>query len=109
MAYDDGLAERIRAQIGDPPALVEKEMFGGLSFLIGGNMSVGVIGEELCVRVGKDGHDEAAARPGARIMDFTSRPMRGWIMVTPDGFADDATLASWVDQGMAYAESLPAK
>ena len=109
MAYDLDLADRIRARIGEHPALVEKEMFGGIAFMIGGNMAVGVVGEELMVRVGKDAHDEAVARPGARTMAFTSRPMLGWISVSPEGFRDDTSMGRWVDQGVAFAESLPPK
>lgn len=109
MAYDEGLAERIRAKIGAHPGLVEKQMFGGLSFLIHGNMAVGVIGDELCVRVGKEGHDEALTRSGARIFDFTGRPMPGWIMVAPEAVGEDGDLVVWIDAGTAYAESLPTK
>ena len=109
MAYDEGLAVRIRAEIGDHPALDEKHMFGGLSFLIDGNMAVGVIGDELCVRVGRDGHDDAVARPGARIFDFSGRPMVGWIMVDPAAIGEDADLRSWIDIGVSYAETLPPK
>jgi streptomycin 6-kinase len=61
------------------------------------------------VRVGKDAHDEAVARPGARIFDMSARPMRGWVVVDPEGLVDDATLAAWIDQGVAYAVSLPPK
>ena len=108
MAYDERLAARIRERIGDHPGLAEKEMFGGIAFLIGGNMAVGVTRDELMVRVGKDAHDEALSRPGARTLDFPGRPMAGWINVAPD-VLDDATLAAWIDQGIAYAESLPTK
>ena len=109
MAYDEALAARVRSRIGDHPALSEKEMFGGIAFMVGGNMAVGVNGEELMVRVGKDAHDEAVARRGARVMDFTRKPMRGWISVAHVGFADDEALSTWVDQGVAFAESLPPK
>ena len=109
MSYDQGLAERIRARIGDHPARSEREMFGGLAFMIGGNMAVGVNGDELMVRVGRSAHDEAVAKPGARTMDFTSRPMRGWISVDARGFREDEALDAWVDAGVSYAESLPAK
>ena len=105
MSYDDALAERIRRRIGDHPGLVEKRMFGGLAFLIDGRMSVGVAGNELMVRVGKEAHDAYVSRPGARIMDFTSRPLRGWIAVAPEGFASDADLDVWIDQGLACAEA----
>lgn len=109
MAYAQQLAHDVRTRIGDHPGLTEREMFGGIAFMIGGNMAVGVTGSELMVRVGKDAHDEAVSRPGARIFDFSARPMRGWIAVEPEGFASDGDLQGWVDQGVAYAESLPPK
>jgi TfoX/Sxy family transcriptional regulator of competence genes len=109
MAYDELLAARVRARIGDHPGLTEREMFGGIAFIIGGNMAVGVHGDDLMVRVGKAGHDAAVTRPGARIMDFTARPMVGWITVTPEGFTRDGDLDAWVDLGVAFAGSLPAK
>ncbi len=109
MAYDQSLATRIRSRIGTHPALTEREMFGGIAFMIGGNMAVGVHGDDLMVRVGKAGHDAAVARPGARIMDFTARPMVGWITVTAEGIVADADLDAWVDMGVTFAASLPAK
>jgi hypothetical protein len=77
--------------------------------MIDGNMAVGVSGDELMVRVGKEAHDEAAALPGARIFDMGSRPMRGWLKVGGEGLATEDKFRSWVDRGVAYAESLPAK
>jgi len=109
MAYNQHLADDIRARIGNHPSLTEREMFGGIAFMIGGNMAVGVSGDELMVRVGKDAHDQAVAKPGARIFDLSARPMRGWVVVAPKGFATDAALDAWVDQGVAYAETLPPK
>ena len=109
MAYDEHLAERLRDHLAGVPDVSEKQMFGGLSFLVGGNMAVGIIGDELCVRVGKENHDEAMAQAGARIMDFTGRPMQGWIMVGTDGIAEDAELAGWVERGVGFASSLPPK
>ena len=109
MAYSAGLADDIRARIGAHPGLSEREMFGGIAFMIGRNMAVGVAGNELMVRVGKDAHDESVARPGARTFDMSARPMRGWIVVAPEGIADDAALDAWIAQGVAYAESLPPK
>jgi hypothetical protein len=109
MAYDTGLADRIRARIGPHPGLSEREMFGGIAFMIDGNMAVGVSSDELMVRVGKDAHEEAVRRPGARTFDMGARPMQGWISVIPDGFDADEAFFSWVDQGVAFAESLPAK
>ena len=87
----------------------EREMFGGIAFMISGNMAVGVSGEELMVRVGKDAHEQAVARPGARTFDMGARPMTGWINVTDDGYDSEEDFGYWVDQGVAYAESLPAK
>lgn len=109
MAYDEALAQRIRSRIGEHPGLSERKMFGGIVFMIGGNMAVGVNDSDLMVRVGKDGHTEAVARPGARVMDFTNRPMKGWVWVAPAGFSDDERLSEWIAQGVAFAEGLPAK
>lgn len=109
MAYDEKLAERIRNCLEGVAGIEEKKMFGGLSFLLDGNMSVGVINDELMVRVGKDVHDELVELPGARIMDFTGRPMKGWLVVGGAGIADDGSLAAWVDRGTDYASNLPRK
>lgn len=109
MAYDLGLAEDVRAHIGTRADVTEKTMFGGLAFLIGGNMAVGVNGADLMVRVGKDDHEEAIARPGARTMDFTGRPMEGWVVVAPEGTSNDAALEAWIEQGIAFAAGLPPK
>jgi len=103
MAYDPGLAFRLRELLNERRDVVEKEMFGGLAFLLAGSMSVGVVGEDLLVRVGPERHDVALARPQARIMDFTGRPMKGWIFVGPSGVEDDAALASWVEWGVETA------
>lgn len=109
MAYSDELAQRIRDEIGDHPALEEKQMFGGIAFMVHGNMSVGVSGEDLMVRVGKENHDEAIDQPHARIFDMGARPMKGWVLVDPAGTTDDDDLARWIDVGVTHAESLPAK
>lgn len=77
--------------------------------MVAGNMAVGVSGNELMVRVGKDAHDEAVALPGARIFDLSSRPMRGWIVVASEGIATDAELETWIQKGILFAESLPPK
>lgn len=109
MAYDEQLADEIRTVVADHPGVSEREMFGGIAFLINGNMAVGVSGRELMVRVGKDHHDEAVARAGARTFDMGSRPMRGWVSVSEEGFGTEGDLRAWVLQGVAFAESLPAK
>lgn len=109
MAYDEGLAERIRERLGADPEISEKRMFGGLAFLHRGNMAVGVTGDDLMVRVGPDATDTALARPGARIFDMTGRPMRGWVVVDGTAVAEDEALGAWVDEGRAFAAGLPPK
>ncbi|MEV6106550.1 TfoX/Sxy family protein [Streptomyces sp. NPDC051940] len=109
MAYDEGLAERIRERLGAEPGVTEKRMFGGIAFLYQGNMAVGVTGDDLMVRVGPDAADAALARPGARVFDMTGRPMRGWVVVAGDAVAEDDALGDWVDEGRAFAATLPPK
>jgi TfoX/Sxy family transcriptional regulator of competence genes len=109
MAFDEGLAQRIREHLAGTAGLSEKKMFGGLSFLVGGNMCVGVIGEELIVRVGLDGTEAALARPGSRLFDFSGRPMQGWVTVDPAVLDADEVLAGWVDQGLGFVRTLPPK
>ncbi|MFG2973889.1 TfoX/Sxy family protein [Streptomyces sp. NPDC048331] len=109
MTYDEGLAQRIREQLGERPDITEKRMFGGLSFLLGGHMSVGVVGDELIARVGPDRAEEALARPEARPMDFTGRPMRGWVTVAGPALAEDSVLRHWVTTAVAFACTLPPK
>ena len=109
MAYDEGLAERVRGILADEAGLSEKRMFGGLAFLLGGNMSVGVVKDELMIRVGKLAYDNLIGQPHARKMDFTGRPMKGFIFVGGDGLEEDADLKRWVDHGVSFARSLPKK
>lgn len=109
MAYDQELAERIRAVIGNPASLTEREMFGGVGFMIHGNMAVGVIENDLMVRIAKDQTDQLLAEPGARVFDFTGRPMKGWLLVGSKGFSTDQAFEQWVRRGVEYALSLPAK
>ena len=109
MTYDEGLAERIRQHLGDDPGVAEKRMFGGIAFLLHGNMAVGVTGDDLMVRVGPDATDAALARPGARLFDMTGRPMRGWVVVDPSAVTEDEALGEWIDEGYAFAAGLPAK
>ena len=103
MPYDEGLAQRIRELLDDDPRIGEKRMFGGVAFLANGNMAIGIIRDELMVRVGRDAHDAAVALPHARAMDFTGRPMRGFVQVAPPGFAEDADLRAWLERGIACA------
>jgi hypothetical protein len=109
MAYDEGLAERLRETLAGEPGLVEKAMFGGVGYLLDGNMAVGIIGDDLVVRVGPKAHEEALTRPAARQFDMTGRPMKGWVVVDAAGLEDDAAYEEWVRLGVAFARSLPAK
>ncbi len=109
MAFDEGLAQRVREVLEDRHDVVEKRMFGGLAFMVKGHMTVGVNGEELMVRVGKDGYDSALARPGAREMDFTGRALKGFVYVSHDGHASDPDLEDWISRALSHTESLPPK
>jgi len=109
MAYDVVLAERVREALGERPGLVEKKMFGGIGFMLQGNMACGVNKEDLIVRVGPERYEQALAKPYARPFDFAGRPMKGSVMVAPDGYESDSAIESWVQQGADFALSLPAK
>jgi TfoX/Sxy family transcriptional regulator of competence genes len=109
MAYDEGLAQRIREALDEPPGFVEKKMFGGIGFMLQGNLACGVIGDELIVRVGPDRYEHALAKPHTRPFDFTGRPMTGWITLAPGGYESDNDLRRWVEQGINFAKSLPPK
>jgi TfoX/Sxy family transcriptional regulator of competence genes len=109
MAYDEGLAERIREALGDRPGVSERKMFGGLAFMVDGHMACGVMGEDLMARVGPDGYDEALGEPHARPMDFTGRPLTGMVYVAAEGIEDDAALAEWVERTTRFVATLPPK
>jgi hypothetical protein len=110
MTFDERLATRIRSRLGKRAGLTEKKMFGGLAFLIRGNMCCGVHGDEMIVRLAAEETDAALAKPGARIFDLSGgRPMKGWILVGGTALASDASLGKWIDIAAAYAEALPAR
>ena len=109
MAYDEGLAQRIRETLADADGLSERRMFGGIAFMLHGNMAVGISGDELMVRVGPEAYEDALAQPHARVFDMTGRVMRGWVVVAAAGIADDGALDVWVRRGADYARSLPPK
>lgn len=109
MAYDEAVADRIRKLLANQKSLGERKMFGGLAFMVNGHMAVGVNAGNLMVRVGPDAHAGALAQPHARPMDFTGRPMKGFVFVDPPGYADDKALATWVDRGVVFVTSLPPK
>jgi TfoX/Sxy family transcriptional regulator of competence genes len=109
MAFNETLADRIRKKLRKRTGVAEKRMFGGLAFLLNGNMSVGIHGEELIVRVHPAETDAALAEPHTRVFDLTGRPMKGWILVATPGLSDEKTLGKWIRRGTDYAASLPAK
>lgn len=109
MAYDEGLAQRIREVLGELPGLVEKKMFGGVGFMVGGNLACGVNKNDLIVRIGSERYEEALTQPHARVFDLTGRPMTGWVTIAPEGYESDDALKGWVQQGIDFALSLPAK
>jgi TfoX/Sxy family transcriptional regulator of competence genes len=108
MAYDDVLAQRVRDRMLDSAGVSEKKMFGGLAFLTSGNMTVGVHGDDLIVRIDPDAMDAMLAEPGVRPFDMTGRPMRGWILVASEGLSDDE-LERWIEQARSYVHTLPPK
>lgn len=110
MAYDEALADRIRQLLADEPDVTEQRMFGGLAFLVSGNMSVTAIGQGgLMVRIHPDETDTLVATAHARRFEMRGREMRGWLQVDPEGLRTQRQLAPWVTRGVAYARTLPAK
>ena len=109
MAYDEGLAERIRSELSSRGDVVEKKTFGGLCFMVAGNMCCGIVGDTLMARVGPDQYDACLAEKHAREMDFTGRAMKGMVYVSPDGVDADADLAKWLGRCLAFVATLPAK
>lgn len=109
MAYDEGLAQRVRETLNEPPGLVEKKMFGGVGYMLHGNMACGVYKDKLIVRVGPEGHAGAMSRPHTAPFDITGRAMKGWVMVEAAGYESDDDLKEWVQLGVDFALTLPSK
>lgn len=109
MAFDEKLADRIRAIVGKDQRVAEKRMFGGVAWMLAGNMFVGVSKDDLMVRVGPDAHDDAMREPHVRIMDFTGRPMRGYVFVGAAGLKTDEALAKWIARATKFVTTLPVK
>jgi TfoX/Sxy family transcriptional regulator of competence genes len=109
MAYDEQLAARVLAALGDREGVTERKMFGGLCLMLRGNMCVGVERDRLMVRVGPERYSEALARANASLMDFTGKPLKGFVYVSAAGVASDADLREWVQLGVDFAGSLPVK
>ncbi len=109
MAFDDALASRVRSLVSGIPGVSEKKMFGGLAFLISGNMGLGVHGSELIVRTNPAETAAALAKSGVRIFDLSGKPMNGWLLISSSALGSKKALAAWVTKGVEYAQSLPAK
>ena len=109
MTEDEVLIERIRPLLGGRAGFSEKKMFGGVCFLINGNMCLGTWKGSLIVRLGKDRHEETLARPHTRPANITGRVMTGWALVEPAGIRSERDLETWVGEAAAFAASLPAK
>lgn len=109
MAYNLTVAEQIRRELHGLPGLKEKQMFGGVAFMLHGNMACGVIGDEMIVRVGSEGYAEALGIEGARPFDMTGRPMTGWVAISGAGLDNENNFRDWVRRGVDFAQSLPPK
>ncbi len=108
MPYDEKLADRIRAIVGDTPGVTERKMFGGIAFMHRGNMFCGIVREDLMARVGPEAYEDALSQPHARPMDFTGRPMKGMVYVEAPGIKGQE-LKAWVNRTLSFVETLPPK
>ena len=109
MAYDELLAERVRSNLASQSAISERKMFGGLAFMAGGHMFVGVLGNVLMARVGPERYAQELTRSHVRVMDFTGKPMKGYVFVDPPGFAKESDLSAWIKTCIDFVQTLPAK
>src|SRR3990172_8113686 len=109
MAFSEALAQRVRTVLYPLAAAQEKRMFGGLALMVSGNMTVGVIQDDLIVRVGLKNYQAALDKPGADLFSLTHKPMAGWIMVAPDGHQTDEDLKYWIELALEFVKTLPAK
>ena len=108
MTYNAGIADRVVKGLEGREGLTKRKMFGGITFMLNGNMCCGVTNDDLMVRVGAGGLEDALDQPHARPMDFTGRPMKGFVFVDA-GAVGDRVLRQWIQRGVTFAESLPAK
>jgi|SRR5215469_1594372 len=109
MPFDETLAERIRPLLQGNYEVTEKKMFGGVAFMVNGHMCCGIVGKNLVIRTGPEAFDHALKRPHARPMDFTGRPMKGFVYVAPAGYHSDRDLKSWTKLGLDFVLSRPPK
>ena len=109
MAYNEKMSQRVWALLQQTPGIENKEMFGGIAFLVHCNMACGLLNDDLIVRVGPDGYEDALALPDTRAFDITGKAMKGWVMVSEAGYSSDEDLSTWAKRGVAFASSLPGK
>ena len=109
MAFSEELAGRIRRRLGRRKNVEEKKMFGGVGFMLDGNLLVGVWKESLVVRLGPEGGNEALLEPHVKEFDITGRPMKGWVLVEPEGVTGDDQLKGWIQRAVKFVGKLPAK
>lgn len=109
MAYDQNLADRISDYLESTPDVVERKMFGGIGFIVQGNMAVGVSKNSMMVRVGAAAYEAALSEPGVQKFDMKGGEMTGWVLVDPSALGDEKNLSNWIDRGRAIALSLPPK
>ena len=109
MSYDEKLAERIRTNLKLKRGMVEKKIFGGVGFMFQGNMACGVQKQDMIIRMSDSDFEKALKNRHARIFDTMGKPMKGWVLVDPEGCRSDKDLQSWIDMGLNFAKSLPAK
>ncbi|MDA1234658.1 MAG: TfoX/Sxy family protein [Acidobacteria bacterium] len=109
MPYDEALAERVQALIGKHRGVTEKRMFGGLAFMLDGNMCCGVMQGRIMMRLGPEGAEAALKEPHTAPMDFTGKPIKSMVYVRPEGYVSDADLEKWVKAAVGFAKSLPPK
>jgi TfoX/Sxy family transcriptional regulator of competence genes len=109
MPFEAGLAERIRQGLARRKGVEEKKMFGGIGFLLNGNLLVGVWMDSLCVRLGPEQAEEALPEPHVKVFDITGRPMKGWVLVEPEGVQHDDQLKGWIKRALRFVRKLPAK
>jgi hypothetical protein len=109
MPYDRGLSERLEAICGQRPGMAEKKMFGGIGWMLDGNMVAGVYQDFLIVRVGEEGAKSLLREKFVKPMDITGKPMKGWLMVSPRGYDSDADLRRYTEAAVAFVKTLPPK
>lgn len=109
MAFSESLAQRIRASLAGKKGIAEKKMFGGIGFLLNGNMLVGVWKNSLIARLGQEAGEKALTEDSVRPFDITGKAMKGWVLVEPDGIESDGQLRAWIERAMAFVKGLPEK